>query len=367
MATRINYTATEFYDLFKSKINEFTSNKPTYWGSGSVAGAFAKAVSYFAELLQLQINLAYLAFRIKTATGSHLIRRLSDFGITPYSPTFAMSTQTFTGDVGRTGDILIPAGTQVKTQTVNGDTKFYTLVYSITLSQTASSVNGYCICTVSGTYGNTGAGTINELVSPITGIASTTNAEAVANGSNAESDDQLKSRFAKFLLGLKKGNEDAILSAVYGIEGVTLVKILENVPTNGNFSVYVTTATGVVDSILLNKIRNVLDSVKGVTTTYSIIVPIVSNITVSFDLSFDANNYLQEDVIQIVKVKLKNFINLSRVSTVYIADIINQVKDINGIINIKNVKINGIASDLILNDSYVAKINLDSDISITVV
>lgn len=366
MAIRTNYTSDEIYDLMKIKVNEFT-NKPTFWGAGSVIGGFFRAISYFVEFLQLQINLAYLAFTVKTAEGGHLLRRLSDFGMTPYTQVYAIVDQTFYGDVGRTTDILIPTGTIVKTDQINGDTKFYELVSDIILPSSENSVKGLCVCTVAGTYGNTAINTITSLSVPIIGISSTTNTEEVINGAENESVDQMRERLPLYLLGLKKGNEDAILDAVYSIEGITIVKVVENHPAIGNFTVYVSTESGVIDSILLEKIKAKIDSVKALCVTYSIVVPIISNITISFDLNINSQIYNQNDLKYIVLSRVKSYINSSKKSSVYISDIIKEVKAIVGVINIKNVTINNIADDLTLNEVYVAKINSDSDITINII
>jgi uncharacterized phage protein gp47/JayE len=367
MAIRTNYTSDEIFTLMKNKVNEAVSNKPTYWGQGSVAGGFLRAISFFVELLQLQINLAYLAFSIKTASIGHLIRRIADFGMTPYTAIYAVSKQTFVGDAGRVTDIIIPSGTEVKTTTEQGDTKFYVLSNSIILPLTEASVTGYCICTVSGSYGNVASNKINILSTPITGILSTTNLEDVGNGADSETLQQIRDRVPHYLLGLKKGNDDAIYDAVYGVEGITLVKIRENHPTAGNFAIYVSTETGVVDSITLDRIRTAVDAVKATTITYSIIAPIVSNITVSFDLSIDTQNYNQEDLIFSVKNTLKTYINSTSKSQINVADIIAKVLSIIGVLNIKTVKINTIADDLILNELYIAKINSDNDIIINII
>lgn len=367
MAIRTNYTSDEIFDLMKNKVNEFTLNKPTYWGQGSVSAGFFRAISYFVELLQLQINLAYLSFRVKTAPLGHLLRRIGDFGMTPYSSTYAVSVQKFFGDNTRVSDVLIPAGFQVKTQTVQGDTKFYELLTSVNLPVTDSFITGYCKCTVDGAYGNVASGAINEIVAPLAGITGTINEEVVANGSNAETVEQLRERLPLFLLGLKKGNKDAILDAVYSIEGITLVKIIENHPSNGNFVIYVSTETGIIDAVLLQKIRDKVDSVKGLTVTYSVIAPIVSPITIEFSLNIDSLTYNENDLKQVVLANIKNFINNSKKSIVYIADIISIAKSITGVNNIKNIKINNVADDLTLNEVYVAKINDDNDIIINII
>lgn len=367
MAIRTNYTSDEIFALMKNKVNEAVSNKPTYWGQGSVAGGFLRAISFFVELLQLQINLAYLAFSIKTASIGHLIRRISDFGMTPYTAVFAVSKQTFYGDVGRVSDIIIPAGTQVKSPLEQGDQKFYTLINSIVLPQTETSVEGFCICSVEGSYGNIASNKINILSTPITGILSTTNLTDVGNGADSETLQQIRDRVPHFLLGLKKGNDSAIYNAIYEVEGVTYAKIVENHPTAGNFAIYVSTETGIVDSITLDRIRTKVNEVKGTTVTYSIIAPIVSNIQISFDLDINSENYNQEDLIFLVKLTLKSYINNTSKSQINIADLIAKTLAVTGVLNIKSVKINNIADDLILNELYIAKINSDNDIIINII
>lgn len=368
MAIRTNYTFSEFFDLLKAKVNEFNSNKPTYWGSDGVATTLFQAVSYLAEFLQLQINIAYTSFSVATAKGLHLIRRIGDFGMSPIEQNFASTIQTFSGASGRVLDITIPAGTIVKTQ-LNSllQQKFYTLQNDVILPSGSVSATGVIVSNIAGKAGNTASGTIIEFNSPIAQITGTINLEEVSDGVEDETDDEIRARIPKFLNGLQTSNTSAIESAVYKVNGIKYVKVVENHPTAGNFSVYVSTETGYVDTLLLSRVRNAIDKVKDICVTYSVFAPIIQNITISFNLDINGTNYNTTNLIYLIQNQVKDYINNSKKSIVYLSDIISLVKSNIGVRNINNVKINNIAEDLILNELYVAKINDVSDISITLV
>lgn len=365
MATRTNYTFNEIFDIMKNKINEFSTNKPTFWGEGSVARALFQPVAYFVEFMQLQVNLAYLSFRIATAKGLHLTLRGSDFDFNPKTATKAVGIQQFTGATGRTLDILIPQDFEITTEAdIFGNKLSYKVLSDITLTSGATTVTGYVIANDSGASYNTASGTLILMPSTPSGIESTTNLYPIENGTNNESDDSYRGRFPSYILGLKTGNKDSIESKVYAVDGITFVNVLGNHPTNGNITVYITNESGVVDPILIQNVRNALDKVVTFPITYSVIFPTVNYISIEVDATLDTATYDSSALILQMKNGLLSYINSIKRNNIYIADIIYYLKTIDGVLNVKNVKINDEQVDYTIDASNVAK--LASIASITV-
>lgn len=366
--TRQIYTFDDIFNTIKNKINEFTTDKPTYWGEGSIIRAISQSLAYFIQFLQLQVNITSSSFRIATAQGKHLDNRVGDFNLIRKQPTPSISLQAFYGASGRTDDILINNGLEVKTEDdFVGNSLTYTLLEDLILTSGNVFVTGYCSCNTLGTIGNLPSGTITVLSTTIAGITGTTNLQDISNGSDLETDEQLRARVPSYLLGLKKGTKDAIVSAVYEVPSVTYVDVTENSPTSGNFTVYVSNETGILDDIDLQLITNKIEETKGFCLSYTIIVPTISNITLSMDITVDNINYNQVNILSLIKSTLYNYINAKRTNTLYISDIISIVKSINGVLNIKNVKINSASSDLELDKFYAIKLADEADIVISVV
>lgn len=367
MATRTTYTFDELFNIIKDKVNEFTSNKPTFWGLGSVARSFAQSVAHLADWLQLNINVTYLSFRTKTARGLHLDYRMEDYGLSRNFPTQAVAVQKFIGVTGRTLSVTIPVGTVVETEPNSlGDILSYTLNNELTLLTGDTFVTGYVTCTTGGTLGNVSSGKIINLAQPINDIESTTNLEIITNGTDLETDEDLRTRLPAYLVGLKKANEQAIESAIRSVEGVTYVKIVENFPTSGIFTAYVNNETGIIDSVQLENINNAIKESKAFCISYSVVVPQISGITLSFDLEANTTTFDVVRLTSFIKQTLFDSINNIKLNKLYRSEIIRIVKDIEGVINIKNVLINGVDDDLLLTDLYVVKISDVSDITITV-
>ena len=162
---------------------------------------------------------------------------------------------------------------------------------------------------------------------------------------------------------MQTGNEASIKSAV---------KISENEPIAGNFSVYYSNDTGIIDSITRQQVESAIERVKPLCVTYMLIPPIVQHITLSFRLKIDTENYETVGVQSYIKDFLENYINNTRKQDILISDLIYELKRIKGVDNIKEVKIGktttnvtpAVASDLELATGYVAKINTQADITI---
>jgi uncharacterized phage protein gp47/JayE len=373
MPIRNNYTFSEIFDICRQKMDEFGSNRPTFWGVGSLTRAIFQSISFWVEFLQLQVNIATLAFSISTAKGIHLDRRCLDWGLIRKQPSYAISTQRFTGNVGRVVDITIPAGTIVKTTAdVVGNVLEYSLISEVILKITDDFVDRECACTTIGTAGNTGVDTIVNFDVSIPNVLSTTNIEDVTNGSDLETDEQLRERLRDYILGLQTGNEASIKSAVYGVDGVTFVKIVENEPIAGNFAVYFSNDTGIIDAITRAQVEEAIERVKPLCITYMIIPPIIQNINMSFRLQIDTENYEEVGFKSYIKDFIENYINNTRKQEILISDLIYELKRIKGVDNIKEVKIGKVTTnimaltslDLILSDGYVGKINTQDDITI---
>lgn len=364
---RNTYTFDEIFNIIKNKINENNDKKLTFWGSSGIGVAILKAISFFISEMQLQANIIALTSRINTAWGRHLELLLEDSNFPKKENTYAQTIQRFYGSNDRLDDVLIPANTVVRTaDDYFGNNIKYETITDTVLLLSEDSVTGLIQCTQAGTVGNVLSGAINILEDTIIGISGTSNVEDIGNGSNLEKDIQYKDRYGYYLLGLKKGNESAILDAVYAVDGVVYADLKENFPANGIFTIFVTTENGIVDTVLKAKINNAVKAVKGFTVIPNIISPIVEPVTLELDLRLSTNVYNSEAVKENIRINLKNYVNVKSKSVLYKSDIIQEVrKDIN-VLDVQDVFINDLDSSLILDELYTIKVLETSDIVIYV-
>lgn len=139
----------------------------------------------------------------------------------------ASGNATFSATIAPSSDVTIPVGTQVATQSSSTATeKVYETTQEAVLLAGETSVIVPILCTVSGTAGNTGVGTITVMKNTISGINSVTNVAAITNGAAKETEAAREVRFRKYISTLAKGTDAAI---EYGAETAQLTDTGGNV------------------------------------------------------------------------------------------------------------------------------------------
>ena len=369
MPVRTNYDFTELYNIFKDKIQESSPFRPTNWREGSTARAIGHAVAYLAEIIQLNLNIAFQSFKIRTAKGVHLDRRVADYNIVRKEKSFATTVLTLTLTDDRVDDIVYSAGIIFKTlPDVFGNTKSYELVNTMIATVTDTIITGIIISTVSGNIGNTDVNTIISTDATLVGVESFTNLEIVTNGSERETDEQLRARVPVTIASIKgNGNKSSIEAAAYSVEGVIYCYTLTDVTVSGNFTLYITNKEGVVDSELINNVKKAVEEVVTFPVTFNVISPTAQYITVEADLEINANDYDQDQLILNAKYSLLNYVNNIRRNSLFISDVNFNLRNNVGVSNCKNIKIDGFPVDLELNELFTAKLLNVGSITLNVI
>lgn len=181
---------------------------------GSVTRTLSEAIGREIATVYQQINAAYLAGFVDTATGQSLDFVVSILGIKRKTGEFAAGLVTFfrdpaTGD----GNITIPEGVGLTTK--NGKISFVTVELR-TLQRGQARIDVPVRATIAGPEGNTASGTITTLSQPILGIVSVTNFDATVQASAAETDEQLRARAKAVLRGAGKATIAALINAISG-------------------------------------------------------------------------------------------------------------------------------------------------------
>ena len=181
---------------------------------GSVTRTLSEAVGREIATVYQEINEAYLAGFIDTATGASLDLVVSILGVVRRTKDYAVGLVTFFRDpASSAGSITIPQGTDMRT--AKGVLFQTTELSTLQLGQLRVDVPVRAGETSRGSAGMVKTGEINTLEAPIAGIARITNFDATILGANDETDDQLRERAKATLQGLGKGTIAALTRVVF--------------------------------------------------------------------------------------------------------------------------------------------------------
>lgn len=342
-----------------------TSTSISDFTPGSNIRTIFEVVTVFVEYLQFLVENAFKSFYTDTAEGEDLDNRIEDLNMQRNSASAARGIETFIKNTPATSTFIISAGTSVSTQPdVFGNTINYTVDDDITFVSGALTATGYITCDILGVDGNASSGKITNIPTTIPGIDSVINYEAFTNGSTEESDDQVKKRIPVYLNGLQKGNEDGIRSAVLAIDGITLAKLEENNPTRGYVTVYVSNESGILSQDQLDDVLEAAENAAAFGIEVNVVTPTVQYITISVDVEIDEENYEEEFIKEDIRDSIDERVRTNPASDLLIYDVI-LASTVQGVNNVTNVLIDGVASDLQVSGFKVIRLN-DPSVDITV-
>jgi uncharacterized phage protein gp47/JayE len=166
---------------------------------------------------------AYYSTFIKTATGISLDRAVALGGMSRLPAKSASVTLTCSGPYSPSGVAVSLAAGDILAQTQAG-IKFQSVTSGVTVSGT---VNVDAVALVPGIGGIVPPNSIIQLVNPVSGITAVTNALASIDGTDIESDAELRARYVA--RGISGGSSvPATLGALLQISEVTRANVYEN-------------------------------------------------------------------------------------------------------------------------------------------
>jgi uncharacterized phage protein gp47/JayE len=205
-----------FVDYFRE--NSAALSPLTDLNVGSVVRTLSEAVGREIALVYQQINEAYLAGFVDTATGISLDEVVSILGVTRKTGDYAAGIVTFFRDpAARSGAITIPQGTLLRT--ANGVTFATADLCTLQAGQARLDIPIRATEESKGPVGKVKAGEINTLEDAITGINRITNFDPTTIGAGRETDAQLRTRAKATLQGLGKGTIAALTCAIFDENG----------------------------------------------------------------------------------------------------------------------------------------------------
>jgi len=336
---------------------------------GSVLRAVVEAnaaVVIWLEGLLLQV----LAItRAATSSGADLDSWVADFGVTRLPAVAATGIVTFSRFT-TTQQVLVPVGATV--QTADG-TQQFTVTIDTTNPAYNAGLGGYVIAAgvgnvtvpvqalTAGAAGNAVAGSVSVIAGAISGVDTVTNTAAFTNGTDAESDTALRTRFIAYVGSLSKATKNAVAYAITSLKQGLVASIVENrtyagATQYGYFYVVVDDGTGSPSSTLLANVANAIDAVRPLTSTFGVFAPVVVNASVAMTISTDAGADHAATAL-VVKNALTSYINALPLGTTLPFSRLAQVAyDASpSVTNVTGVTLNSGTADLTATSQQVIK------------
>ena len=223
---------------------------------GSVARTLVEAVAREIAVLYAQLNAAYDAAFLESATGSSLDRVVALLGHRRYTAGRPAGTVRFSRRAGAVGEVTIPAGTPVADAAD-------TLRYETTETRTMLAGESTAEIGVRGATQATPAvkeGELSVIQRAIAGVDTVTNERPTSTASQDEKDTELRARVRVALTAAAKGTVAALSNGLLALPAVRAVSIEErpdDVPGEIRVSVSLTTppADGSIPPDVLDRIE----------------------------------------------------------------------------------------------------------------
>ena len=184
----------------------------------SPLGMFMKVIAFaIGTLWQVAEDIYFSAYK-DTATGIQLDRVCQYIGITRKPADRATGSVIFTGTAGT----VIPANTIVKADEI----LFWTL--TVVTVGVDGTVSANIMALEAGVIGNVQPGTINALFKTVSGVSAVINTLATSGGDEAESDDELRTRFDQSISAGGSSTTSSIEAHIYAVQDVVDVDVTEN-------------------------------------------------------------------------------------------------------------------------------------------
>jgi uncharacterized phage protein gp47/JayE len=335
---------------------------------GSILLAAVESNAYAVGLwLQAIIAQLLATTRAITSQGSDLDTWVGDFGITRLPASPASGLVTFSR-FSNSAQALIPIGAQV--QTANGVNTYAVIIDTTNVNYNAGQ-GGYIIaanttsidvpveCITSGSSGNASIGAISLLASAIPFVDTVTNAAALSNGFDAESDIALRSRFIAYINTLSRATRAAIAYAITSLGQNFTYSLTENKNYNGSdnlgyFYAVIDDGTHETPSDTLNLVASNIELYRGFAITYGVFAPVTTSANVVMVIT-TATGYIHSQVVAIVTAALTNYLNSFTLGqTLYYTRLEQVAYDSSpGVVNVTSVTLNAGTADLTVDNNHV--------------
>lgn len=288
--------------------------------------------------------------------------------------TFGTTQVTFSRNTVSTTAPFIPVGATVKTSdgsqtfAVYADatnSAYSAVLGGYTLPANVQTVNVPVRALVAGTIANVGAGAISLIASQITGIDTVTNATAVSNAVDFESDAALRARFALFIQQLSKATEAAITFAIQSIQVGLQVAIHEQADVGGALdygmvTIYVDDGSGAISGALVTAANAAATAVRAAGVRLGVYA--AATLTANYSMTIaNALGFTHSAVIAAVAAAVNSFINSTGLeNTLHYSQIAAIAYGVPGVTNVTGLLLNGGTADLVAAAGQTIKVGTGS-------
>ena len=272
---------------------------------GSPARAILSASSALWDVQQANVYRLLKVSRLATSSGPDVDSFILDWGGPSREPaTYANGAVTL-ARFSPTASTTVPVGATVRT----GDgSQTYGITADPTNACWSASVvpsGGYVLpagvasvtvpiqALTAGSAGNIIVGAISLTGTDMPGVDTVTNAAAIVDGADQESDAAYKIRFVGYIASLSKATVAACLAAVSSVQQGLSCTLRENSDEQGNFLpghfvVTVDDGSGSPPPSLLSAVYAAVDLVRAATVTFSVQPPSVVHVSVELTITVGA-------------------------------------------------------------------------------
>lgn len=334
----------ETYEAIRKRILDNMTNdidkREGSFVSNMISPVGVEFAKYYIEL----DNILSIMF-LEDATNEYLDKKVYDFGIERKMGTVARGTIKVTGENGT----HIPQNSEVISQ---GELSFFTL-------EDAWINEGIALIEVEasdvGTEYNIIQNSIDKFVININGVESVTNEKEFKEGTNVETDEELRERFFEVIRRpATSGNIYHYEQWAKEIDGINQARVKPLWNGNGTVKVIVSNDNSIVDEEIVSKCQEYINTVKPIGADVTVITP------TSLDINVTANIYI-ENGYDATKAKLDFEENLKKYlsscnDTVVYTRVASCLGSVEGIKDYSELKLNGATSNISFDDEKLPKI-----------
>jgi uncharacterized phage protein gp47/JayE len=293
-----------------NRLKAISTNKITNLNVGGVYRTLIElAMQGVADLYDLLLMVTPKGY-LEYATGTWLRLKAAELGIEPKEESVAVGNVIF-GRKDTSGNVVIPSGTIVKTNTTASGTelKYYTTADAVLkdgIGELAVSVTAES----AGADYNVGAGTIINLGTNVSGIDYVTNTSdwLTSEGADEESDAELLARLEIRWSEVSLGQPaEAYRSWALAVTGVSDAYIVDNFPRGaGTVDVVILSTSGTPTDTLINAVQEVMNEKRAICADVLVKAPAETAIDVTLMIYLDPDSTLDINVVQSAALEYTN-------------------------------------------------------------
>lgn len=305
------------------------------------------------EIFSAQTEMNWIKTQMfpQTATGEYLDLHAAQRGITRKTGTKAVGEVTFTLLRILDYEIEIPKGTVCATSGEN-PVRFIT-TEDITVLAGRKETNAAVEALEVGADGNVSIGEINVIVTPIAELSAVYNYYRIEDGSDIESDEELRRRVLDSYVNISNGtNKIFYINSAMEIDGVRTVGVVPGNRGMGTVDVFIMSYDGEPSDELISKVQNHLDSLREINVDIKVAALHKSSLSVYVTVGVKSGYEFSDVRVRCETAIYDYFSQLDAGETVYFSEIGEFIRHVEGVENYTFVKT--YSNDLTVSPDYVA-------------